>query len=107
MQHLHWQKAIDESAYTVTGFIKESKIPYSTLRSWLRGESTPRQKNLEKMENAMKKVYDEKKIPWHPSYGYATPPQVEKLQSLGLGPERDYLLAQIQKQNESGGKTKF
>lgn len=74
MQHQQWQTAIDESAYTVTGFVKESKIPYSTLRSWLRGESTPRQKNLEKMESAMKKVYGEKKIPWHPSYGYATPP---------------------------------
>lgn len=107
MQHQNWQAAIDDSAYTVGGFVKVSGIPYSTMRGWLLGETTPRQKNLEKMEEAMKKVYGDKKIPWHPSYGYATSPQIEKLNNLGLGPDRDYLMAQIAKQNASGGKTKF
>ncbi len=46
-------------------------------------------------------------MPFHKSYGYATPEQIEKLGSLGLGPERNYLMEQIKKQNEVQGKTVF
>lgn len=102
-----WNNDIENSAYTIGGFIKEFEIPYSTLRSWLRGESTPRQKNLEKMEKAMKKVYSVQKIQRHPSYGYATPEQIEKLSSMGMGPDRDALMAKIQEQNTHQGKTRF
>lgn len=43
------------------------------------------------------------RIPFHPAYGYATPEQIEKLESLGMCPERDYLWKQIELQNKKKG----
>jgi hypothetical protein len=43
------------------------------------------------------------KIRYHPSFGYATPKEVEKLFSLGMGPTRDALLKQIEKRNKRKG----
>lgn len=46
-------------------------------------------------------------IPYHPSYGYATPEQIEKLNSLKNGMEYKQLLKIIQQQNEDKGKVRL
>ena len=45
-------------------------------------------------------------IPRHPAYGFATPEQIKELESMGLGPQRDYLMKQIQLQHDKKGKMK-
>lgn len=102
------QAAYVESEWSMEALCRDFDIPPKRLSGWLINGVEPRKENAPTLEKIMKRIgRDTKKIPYHPSFGYATPPQIEKLNSLGLGPERDYLLAQIQKQNESGGKTKF
>lgn len=43
-------------------------------------------------------------IPYNPAYGYATSEQIEKLKVLGLGPDYDQLLKQIELQTKKKGK---
>lgn len=43
-------------------------------------------------------------IPRHPAYGYATAEQIEKLRTLGVGPDYYQLLKQIQKQHDKRGR---
>lgn len=102
-----WQQALDESPYTLTAFIDEFGFNYSSSRAWLDCRHTPREKNINRMEIALSKIQLEKKIPFHKSFGYATEEQVQKLNSLGLGPDRDLLLKQIARQTETKGKTKY
>lgn len=42
----------------------------------------------------------------HPSYGWAFPHQIERLQQIGIGPERDRIMGDIAKQNKLAGKLK-
>jgi len=42
----------------------------------------------------------------HPSYGYAYPEQIERLQEIGLCPERDRILKKITEQTKAKGKIK-
>lgn len=102
-----WQQTIDESPYTLTGFLDAFEFNYSSLRAWLDCKHTPREKNINRMEIALSKIQLEKKIPFHKSFGYATEEQVQKLNSLGLGPDRDHVLKEIARQNETKGKTKY
>lgn len=46
------------------------------------------------------------KIPYHPAYGYATPEQIEKLKTLGKGPDYDHLWKVIAEQTKKKGKMK-
>ena len=48
-----------------------------------------------------------KTIPFHPSYGYATPEQIEKLKQLKLGADYQSLLKKIEKQTKAKGKIKW
>ncbi len=80
-----WKLIIDDSPYTLTGFINAFKFNYSSVRAWVDCKYAPRDKNLNKMETALSKIQLEKKIPFHKSYGYATEEQIRKLESLGLG----------------------
>jgi len=51
------------------------------------------------IENPNKKP----RIPFHPAYGYATPEQIAELESMGLCPQRDYLLQKIERQTKRKG----
>lgn len=102
-----WQEIVNESAYTITAITKEFDINPSSLTNWVYCKVEPRQKSREKMEEILKNIAGQKRIPRHPSYGYATEEQIKKLERIGLGPDRDFLLKQIQKQNETCGKTVF
>lgn len=45
-------------------------------------------------------------IPFHPSYGYATAEQIDKLKELKVGPDYHRLLKEIEKQTKAKGKIK-
>jgi hypothetical protein len=55
----------------------------------------------------MKGFTKEKRIPKHPSFGYAYPEQIKRLNTLGFGPDRDALLKRIEIQQERKGKPPF
>ncbi len=97
-----WRKIVEESNQRPCDIIAQQNWKEGTFYSWLRCENTPR--NKEKVVEVMTKLGQTKKLPYHPSYGYATPEQIEELQKLGMGPDRDYLLAKIAKQNKNNSK---
>lgn len=39
-----------------------------------------------------------KKLQWHPSYGWATEKQIQKLREISDGPEKKLILKEIEKQ---------
>lgn len=102
----HWRKIINESAFTPSALIQRFNFNESSFYSWLRCDSSPKEENRNKMVNAMKAAMKEKRLPWHPSYGYATPEQIRRLQEIGLGEEYNRIMSQIRKQNEAKGKIK-
>lgn len=102
-----WRETIDESAYTYGAIMTEHKINPSSFNNWIHCKVVPFEKNIKKMEDILSKIQLEKKIPFHKSYGYATEEQIKKLESLGLGPDRDHVLKEIARQNETKGKTKY
>jgi hypothetical protein len=103
-----WAKIFSESGYSIEWLHKETGINVPSLNKYIYNSRKPRKLNRIKMEKAMSKMSKgEKKLQRHPSFGYATAEQVELLNSLGLGPQRDFILSQIEKQNKSGGKIVF
>lgn len=40
------------------------------------------------------------RLKFHPSFGYATPEQIERLQAMNLGPDRDALISEIRTQTQ-------
>lgn len=103
----HWKQKIDNSAYTYAAVIREFELCQSSFNNWIHCKVTPNEKNQQRMEKVLKTIGGGKLIPFHPAYGYATEEQIKKLGEIGLGPDRDYLLKQIAKQNEFKGKTRF
>lgn len=102
-----WKDMIEESAYTVSAFAEHFNFSYQTLGKWLRCDVSPRHKNVQKMEEALKKAKEIGRIPWHPSYGYATEAQISRLKEIGLCPEYHQIMKTIAKQNEVKGKIYF
>ncbi len=48
----------------------------------------------------------EGELKYSPIYGYATKEQYEELQQIGIGPRRDYLMKEIEKQTKKKGRLK-
>jgi transposase-like protein len=84
---------------------REYGVSESTIYGWARG-ATPSKKLQPIVEKMMKELPGRPRMVKHPSYGYATPEQIELVMSMGIGPGRDRLLAQIAKQQKSSGKSK-
>lgn len=102
----HWRAIVDACAFTVTHIINTYNLESSSFFRYLRGDTKPK-KHWERMVEIMKTLGGgQQRLQRHPSYGYATPEQIQKLQSLGLCPERDHILRQIEKQNANQGKVK-
>ena len=99
-----WENIVDECALSINAICEDFKFYRQSFVKWLSCDRMPREKNRVRVIAAMHKIRDEKKIPWHPSFGYATTEQIEKLNRIGLCPERDYILKQIEKQNKTQGK---
>lgn len=98
------KSALDASEYSVSEFGKRFKIAPYRVQKYINGEAQPSKKTVAKLEEYMKKILTDSKIPYHPAYGYATREQIAELQSMGMGPNRDRLMAQISQQNDNRGK---
>lgn len=105
--HLDWTKAYDGCAYNMAAFAELAKIDEGSVRQYLRGLRVPRKTNLAKLEKAMLEATQKPRLERHPSYGYATDEQIQRLKSIGVGPQMDMLLKQIARQTETKGKYIF
>lgn len=103
MQEIDFKTAIDESAYTVAGASRAFEIPYANLNNWYKGKPT-RKCNKPILEKLMFELSKKKRIERHPSYGYATPEQIEKLKGYVTEIERESIMKQIEKQTKLRGK---
>ncbi len=102
----NWPFIIDASAYTQAGMVKSFGLCASTVAAWFRDEkpSTPRTKSIERMTPVMMTMQATPRLEKHPSYGYATPEQIDVLFGGGMCPDRDKILAQIKLQGKHEGK---
>lgn len=97
--------AIEASAYTVTQYVKWTGK--SSMYRWLSLESKPSPKSEKFIEELIMKInQDPKRIPFHPSWGYATQEQIERLKQPIHEAERARIMEQIKKQTQLRGKVK-
>lgn len=101
---LGWDKMYLENGYTLSGLSKLARIDEGSISQYIRCLRIPRKKNLEKMEKAMFQAAQKPRLKFHQSYGYATEEQIKRLEQIGLGPEHDSILKEIEKQSSSNGK---
>ncbi|WP_135436101.1 hypothetical protein [Hymenobacter fodinae] len=99
-----WWDIVDGCGLSINAICEDYDFKRKSFMKWLRCEAVPRDKNRERIIAAMSQLVEEKKLVKHPSYGYATPDQIKELSEIGMGPRRDYLLKQIEKQTKLAGK---
>lgn len=99
-----WPYIYENCALSIQAISDDFNIDERNLRDWIRSVRVPRAKNFERMVEIMGKLIEDKKLEYHPSYGYATEQQIEKLKTLGHCPERDAILKAIEKQTKNRGK---
>lgn len=98
---INWENTLNQHEYTYYEFNKRFGI---AIDRYLVNGVTPRNKTVTKIEDAMKKILTDERIPKHPAYGYATQEQIAELSRMGLGPDRDRLMDKIRQQNDNCGK---
>lgn len=99
-----WNEVVDESIFTAAGIERAYDFCAGQVSRWLRGIVRPSKKSIERMEAVIVSINSKKRIPWHPSFGYATPEQIERLKKSIHPLERDAIMKQIDKQTKLGGK---
>lgn len=99
-----WEEIYENCELSFAGISRRYDIAYASVKGWLTGEVIPREKNIKKMEPIMEQLSKTKRIPCHPSYGYATPEQIERLKKPIAQWERDNIMEQIEKQTRLQGK---
>lgn len=77
-----WFERYEACGYTYQGISRISKMDAGQISAYIQRKKIPRQKNLEKMEKIMLGAEKLKRIPFHPSYGFATEEQIHKLKTL-------------------------
>lgn len=101
---MRWSETIYESNLTTSGVERAFGFAAGQMRRWILGTVNPRAKTKQRIEEVMVKLKNTKRIPWHPSFGYATPEQIERLTHSIPQYEREMILKQIEKQTKLGGK---
>lgn len=99
-----WFERYEACGYTYAGISRISKMDAGQISAYIRCIKIPRQKNLEKMEKIMLGAEKLKRIPFHPSYGFATEEQIHKLKTLKKGVDLDQVFKEIEEQTRNGGK---
>lgn len=95
---------INECALTKASISKKYGINTSTIWNWCKGVE-PNQGKYKTIKGKIEEdMTNNKKIPFHPSYGYATEKEIETLARL-QGAEKSSLLKKISKRKKNGGKT--
>jgi len=90
-------------ALTVGGIERTYEFSPQQVRNWLNGKVRPNAKNKLKLDGVFKMLKEKPRIPYHPSWGYATPEQIEKKQQI-TPIERERIMKQIEKQTRLRGK---
>lgn len=96
--------ALEKSMFTLSGAAKHYEVPVSTISAWVRETSRPNNTNKERHSRIMRDLLKNPAKKKHPSYGWATPEQIKRLETLPPGPDKKLLLAEIAKQNKKKGK---
>lgn len=99
-----WAAIIDQSVYETETLMRVHKMP--SLPKYLRAKCpvTPQPKNYERIVKIMTQLMDMPRPKKHPSFGYATPEEIKRLDQMGISPERDALLKRIEARTEAKGK---
>lgn len=66
-----WMAIVDHSIYTIAGVARTYDINENQLRRYLKGQSKPQAKTMERVKTIMKKLVEQPRPPRHPSFGYA------------------------------------
>jgi len=103
---MDWDAIVYGSVFSINHICRKVGVVRPTFMRWIeqKDPSTPNKKNFERTVIAMEEALKNPRLPKHPSFGYATEDQIKRLKTLGIGPERDKLLSQIDKQNKAKGK---
>ena len=101
-----WAGIVDDSIFTISGVARNYDINVNQLRQYLKNRVNPQQKDMERIVKIMKDIIQKPRLAKHGSRGYATEDEWEQLQKLGIGPERDRLMAAINKRSKAKGKEK-
>ena len=88
-------KTLHDVDYDLQSFCSRFGFVPSRIKQIDQGKIKARKTTLERINEAMKKILTDEKIEYHPSYGYATKAQIERLKNIGICPERDQLLKKI------------
>jgi hypothetical protein len=101
-----WNAIFEQSGYRIASLAEIAKIDEGSFRKYLHCDRIPREANRKKMEHAMKLASELPRLKYHPSYGYATPEQIERLKTMKVGADMDALLKRIEEQTRNKGKFK-
>lgn len=99
-----WNEIVDNCNLSPAGIERAYDFSPSQVKRWLDGDVIPLKKSIARMEKALMKLRHTKCIPFHPSFGYATPEQIARLKESIPQYEREAILKQIEKQTRLRGK---
>lgn len=104
MINKHHVDVFNQCDLTEAGIERQYGIPASNLRRWLWYSVTPSKKYEQQIEEVFMRLESRKRIPYHPSWGYATKEQIDRLKESISPMEREAILKQIEKQTRNRGK---
>lgn len=102
----NWLAIADGSIFPNTEIATMVNISRTQFIKLIHCEASPQKETREKMVRVMNEIIKTQKVERHPSFGYALPEEIERLKILGLGPDRDAVLAKIAERTKNKGKTK-
>lgn len=100
----NWKLIVYDSIYTIKLLSELVKINKCQFGRYVNQSQKPSNKNLEKVIYAMEIASKNKKQKRHPSFGWATKEEIEKITNLGVSPERDRILREIKDRSKRKGK---
>ena len=99
-----WKCIVDRCCLTINAICEDYSFTRDTFVKWLDGRQKPRNQNREKIVEVITKLRDMPRIERQPAFGYATKKQIKKINSLGIGPERNKIIAAVEFQTKLDGK---
>lgn len=101
-----WADIVNASIFTIAAVARKYDVNENQLRRYLKGRAKPQHQTMEGMVTIMKDLIQRPRQAKNPARGYATEAEWEQLQKLGVGPERDRIMAAINKRSKAKGKEK-
>ena len=95
---------IDRGNLSVPAICEKYELNYSTVYSWASGRCNPSKKHQKIAEKIKMHLEKNKKIEFHPSFGFATEYQIKRLGEIGICAERDRIMKDLATQTKKRGK---